>query len=222
MLVSFVIPTYNEEETIAEVVREIRKLKGFRKEIIVVDGNSTDRTAKIAAKLGVRLFREKAKTGKGSAVKKGFAAAKGDIILVQDADMEYHPNEIPRLARPIIDGKADIVYGSRFLGTRKGMSILHNFGNRFLSLSTSILLGKRVTDMTTGHKLFRREVVRSIKLSSNGFQIDPELTVKAIGGGWRFLEIPITYYKRKTGLAKVTVVDGINIFLALLKFRFSK
>jgi len=222
MKASIIVPCYNEEETIATT---IEKLKGVNidceKEILVVDDGSTDNSASIVEKIkGVKLVRHNKNMGKGAAVKTGVKLATGDIAVIQDADLEYLPEEIPKLIKPLFEKKADVVYGSRFLGSHKGMSASHIIGNKILSLATRILYRAGITDVMTGHKAFLREALDNVELEAKRFEFEPEVTAKMLREHYRIIEVPITYEYRKSGKAKIGWKDGYVSLWLLLKSRF--
>jgi glycosyltransferase involved in cell wall biosynthesis len=198
---SVVMPVYNEAKTIREIVRLVRAVP-VEKEILIVDDGSTDGTREILRELdgrdGVRVFLQPTNQGKGAAVSVGFRYAEGDVVVVQDADLEYDPNEYPRLLAPIADGHADVVYGSRFLGggARRVLYFWHTIGNRFLTLASNMFTNLNLTDMETCYKMFRREVVQSMTIESRRFGIEPEITAKVARRGYRIYEVPISYYGR--------------------------
>lgn len=213
---SVVIPAYNEEDTLPEVLDELKRLK-LPLNIIVVDDCSSDRTAEVAMRAGVMLVSHKKNMGKGAAIKTGLKHAKG-VVIIQDADLEYKPKHLPDLLKPIVEKEADVVYGSRFMGSIDGMKRSHLFGNRFLSFVTSVLLGKKITDMETGYKLFAPGVLQSLDLESNEFDIEPEITAKVVKRGYRLVELPIEFHSRKKGVKKITWKDGLKAFFVLLKY----
>jgi glycosyltransferase involved in cell wall biosynthesis len=221
-LVSIVIPCFNEEKTVEETVNGLLKLKSaLDLEIIAVDDGSSDDTyRKLTGLQGIGLLRHDQNKGKGAAVMTGAGAATGEVIVIQDADMEYDPKEIPALVDPILRKECDIVYGSRFKGTISGMTFSHYFGNRLLSYFTSLLCSAGVTDMMTGHKAFRATVFKGLDLKSHGFDFELEVTVKALRKGYSIHEIPIAYSKRQFGEAKIRWIDGIKSMIQLLKYRF--
>jgi glycosyltransferase involved in cell wall biosynthesis len=198
---SVVMPVYNESKTIREIVRRVLDVP-IEKEILIVDDGSTDGTREILRELdgkdGVRVFLQPVNQGKGAAVSVGFRFAEGDVVVVQDADLEYDPNEYPRLLAPIVDGHADVVYGSRFLGggARRVLYFWHTVGNRFLTLASNMFTNLNLTDMETCYKMFRREVVQSMQIESRRFGIEPEITAKVARRGYRIFEVPISYYGR--------------------------
>ena len=201
MKLSVVMPVYNESKTIREIVRRVLDVP-IEKEILIVDDGSTDGTREILRELdgkdGVRVFLQPVNQGKGAAVSVGFRYAEGDVVVVQDADLEYDPNEYPKLLAPIADGHADVVYGSRFLGggARRVLYFWHTVGNRFLTLASNMFTNLNLTDMETCYKMFRREVVQSMRIESRRFGIEPEITAKVARRGYRIFEVPISYYGR--------------------------
>ena len=199
-LLSVIIPAYNEEETVAAVVRRVLDTP-YRKEIIVIDDGSRDATAEEVRRVAdgsVTLISHERNKGKGSALSTGFAQAHGDIIIVQDADFEYDPACYPALIQPIRDGRADVVYGSRFLAgaERRVQRFWHYAGNRFLTLWSNIWSDLNLSDMETGYKVFRREVLSGIELREHGFGVEPELTHKIARQRWRIYEVPVSYSGR--------------------------
>ncbi|MEM1658195.1 MAG: glycosyltransferase family 2 protein [Candidatus Jordarchaeales archaeon] len=222
--VSIIIPCFNEEGTISEVIERVKKVDlGLEKEIVVVDDGSTDSSFEKASRHGdVKVIRHERNMGKGAAVKTGIAHSTGSIIVIQDADLEYLPEDIPGLLAPIIRGEADAVYGSRFTGNIEGMSLSHRFGNRVLSWATRVLFRAKITDMMTGYKVFKREVVDGLKLRARRFEFEPEVTAKLLKRGVRIVEVPIRYSVRKIGEAKIKWKDGLICLWWLLKERLRK
>jgi glycosyltransferase involved in cell wall biosynthesis len=227
-LLSIVVPAYNEERTIAAVIERVRaELASYQIEIIVVDDCSSDGTADVLRPLegdGLRVVRHERNQGKGAALRSGFAVAAGDILAVQDADMEYDPVDLPSLLAPILEGHADVVYGSRMSGGRPQRLFMfwHLVGNRFLTLVTNVLYNTTLSDMETGYKVMRREVLAGMRLRSNDFTIEPELTAKILKARkWRIYELPISYYGRTYEEGKkITWRHGITALLALVRYRF--
>jgi glycosyltransferase involved in cell wall biosynthesis len=219
-----IVPAYNEEETILRVIERLREVP-FSLQIIVVDDCSSDRTAELVRDLpDVELLRHTRNQGKGAALRTGFARASGRVVVVQDADLEYDPTDIPDLVRPILEGHADVVYGSRLIGGRPQRVHLfwHKVGNKTLSLVTNVLYNTTLSDMETGYKAFTLEVLRAIEpLHESDFRIEPELTAKICRGGFRIYEVPISYYGRSYAEGKkITWRDGFPALYALVKYRF--
>ncbi len=231
MKLSIVIPVYNERATLEELVsRVLAEDVGMSREILLVDDGSTDGTRDLYPKIIERWPREEIHVhlqdrnqGKGAALREGFARAAGDIVLIQDADLEYDPHDYPKLLAPILDGKADVVYGSRFVGSeaKRVLFFWHMVGNRLLTLLSNALTNLNLTDMETCYKVFRSEVVRSLRLTSDGFTIEPELTAKVARGRWRIYEVGISYAGRDYSEGKkITWVDGLHALWAIFRFRF--
>ena len=215
---------YNERQTIDEIVRRVLAVP-LRIELIVVDDCSTDGTREqllaLRQELGFMLLQQPQNAGKGAALRTGFAHVTGDIVVIQDADLEYSPEEYPDLIELICSGRADVVYGSRFLGRHRVFLFNHYLGNRLLTLLTNVLYNTMLTDMETCFKAMRAEVMRSLTLRSNRFGIEPELTAKIFKRGYRVYEIPITYDGRGYDDGKkITWRDGISAIWTLVKFRF--
>jgi glycosyltransferase involved in cell wall biosynthesis len=219
--VSFIVPAYNEAATIGEVLERVHAL-GLDSQVIVVDDGSTDGTAEIAERFeGVQIVRQ-ANRGKGAAIRAGIPLVEGEIVVIQDADMEYDPIEVPTLIEPIERGVADVVYGSRLAGGRPQRAYLfwHLVGNRFLSLVTGLLFNTTLSDMETGYKAFRTDVLRSLDLRENSFGIEPEITGKICKLRLRIYELPISYYGRSYAEGKkITWRDGFKALWVLLRVR---
>jgi glycosyltransferase involved in cell wall biosynthesis len=222
-----VIPVYNERATVAEIIRRIRAVDiPLTLQVIVVDDGSSDGSDKVLQALEdstVRVIRHTHNQGKGAAVRTGMEAMTGDLLLIQDADLEYDPDDWPLLLDPILKGKARVVYGSRFTGERKNMLPLHWFGNRMLSLVTNVLYSSTLSDMETCYKLFDAEVLKGITLVSDRFEFEPEITAKVMRRGFRIYEVPISYAGREANEGKkITWRDGFGAMAALIRFRFTK
>jgi len=222
-LLSVVMPVYNELDTIDEIVTRVLAIP-MRVELVVVEDCSTDGTRARLGELqklhGFTLLLQPHNQGKGAALRRGFSAVTGDIVAIQDADLEYSPEEIPTLAELIIDGRADAVYGSRFLGRHRVFLFTHYLGNRLLTLITNVLYNTMLSDMETCYKVMRREVLDGLDLESNGFGIEPEITAKIFKRDYRVYEVPITYDGRGYDEGKkITWKDGVVALWVLLKNR---
>jgi len=223
MLLSIIVPVYNEEKTIAEVLRKVSCID-MVKEIIVVDDCSTDGTKEILAKVSdgkTRVFSHDINLGKGAAVRTALKHATGDIVIIQDADLEYDPQEYPKLINPIIEEKADVVYGSRFLGgPHRVLFFWHSLGNRVITTFANMLSNLNLSDMETGHKAFRREVVQKLDLKSNRFGFEPEITMKLAKARCRIYEVPVSYSGRDYSEGKkITWKDGLAALYHIIRFR---
>jgi glycosyltransferase involved in cell wall biosynthesis len=230
-LVSILVPAYGEENTIGEVIRRVLNLEQLELELIVVDDGSADDTAGVARAAAdgdprVRVLAHDRNRGKGAAVRTGIADSRGDIVVIQDADMEYDPSDLPKVLQPLLDGVADVVYGTRLRGGEPQRAHLfwHFVGNRFLSLLTNVLFNTTISDMEVGYKAFRGDLLRSFTLVSDDFAFEPEVTAKVLRTpGIRLYEIPIAYYGRGYDEGKkITWRDGFKAVWALLRFRFSR
>jgi glycosyltransferase involved in cell wall biosynthesis len=228
MKLSVVIPVYNEEQTINEIVERVCSvdLGAVEKEVIVANDGSSDGTQAIidasrwVSDPRVRVCSHPINLGKGAAVRLGLQLATGDAIVIQDADLELDPAELVRLLEPIRDGRADVVFGSRFLRSNHGVPRRTRIANRLLTMLTNVLYGSSLTDMETAYKLFRRDVLGKLKLRAVGFDFEPEFTAKVILAGWRIVEVPITYKPRRVDEGKkIRWVDGLDAIYMLLKCR---
>lgn len=222
---SIIIPVYNEAATIDQVLTNVSNvtLAEWKKNIIVVDDGSTDGTSRSLKKWEkkVIIMYQNKNQGKGAALAKAFAVANGDIFLIQDADLEYSPNDYPKLLEPFADGRVDIVYGSRFLGPHLSTMYFYALGNKFVTWMTNILYNTDITDMETGYKVFRRRVVDQILLRSKRFDFEPEFTAKVLRAGYQIYEVPISYFGRKFSEGKkLTWRDGVTALWVLLYYRF--
>lgn len=225
-----IMPVYNERQTVQEIVRRVLDvdLNGIQKELILVDDGSTDGTRDVLLALGrqetpgVKVVLHHQNQGKGAAIRTGLGHANGDLIVIQDADLEYDPRDYAILLQPILDGKADVVYGSRFLGPHRAFNFLHMVGNKFLTLVTNVLYNTILTDMETCYKVFRVEVLRNMRIRSNRFDFEPEITAKVLKRGYRVFEVPISYSGRDLDEGKKISAwrDGLPALWALIKFRF--
>jgi dolichol-phosphate mannosyltransferase len=236
MRLSIIIPVYNEEKTIALILEKVSKVKmpDVDKEIIVIDDGSTDATLTTINNLQLtvnnfKLIKHKRNLGKGAAVRTGIKKATGEYIIIQDADLEYDPKDINKLLKPIKEGKAEVVYGTRLKrmpnfsrDERTLQFLLHYIGNKFLSLLTSILYFRWVTDMETCYKLFPREVINGITLYARGFEFEPEITAKLLKRGYKIVEVSISTNPRnyEEGKKLNTVKDGVKSLLTIIKYRF--
>ena len=224
-LLSVVMPVYNERTTIDEIVRRVLAVP-LRIELVVVDDGSNDGTTEILEplqrELRFKLLRQK-NAGKGAALRRGFAEVTGDLVVIQDADLEYSPEEYPQLIELICDDKADVVYGSRFLGRHRAFMFAHYMGNKLVTFATNVLYNTMLTDMETCYKAMRIDVLRSMQLKSNGFGIEPEITAKIFKRGYRVYEVPITYAGRGYEQGKkITWRAGFNALWVLFRYRFTE
>ena len=230
MKLSIIMPVYNEEKTIEKIFERVQKvnLGKIKKEIIIINDASRDKSLRIINKIkkkhkNVRVFSHESNRGKGAAIRTGLKYFTGDIVIIQDGDLEYNPEDFKKLVKPILDKKTKVVYGSRFLGGIKGYIIpLHDFGNKILSLITKILYFRKITDMETCYKMMVKDVIKNLNLKANRFDFEPEITAKIIKKGYKIIEMPIFYDSRsfKEG-KKITWKDGIKALYYLLKYRFT-
>ncbi len=236
MKLSIVVPAYNEDRTIGEMLSKLinLELSPVEKEIIVVNDGSSDTTREVIERIKqhypqIVVIHHAKNKGKGAAVRTGFGSATGDVIIIQDADLEYNPSDIPKIIKPIIEKKARVVYGTRlkmkpvFFGKNKTPLLLHFFGNKFLSLATTVMFGYPISDMETCYKAFERSVIKGMRLKSRSFNFEPEITAKILKKGIRILEIPIKTKPRGFDEGKKirTFHDGSIALWTLIKYRFS-
>jgi len=231
MLLSVVIPVYNERQTLFDIIRRVLEAPiGIDRELVLVDDYSTDGTRELYPRLAdefpgaeIRVVSHERNQGKGAALRTGYREIKGDIVIVQDADLEYDPNDYPALLKPILDGRADVVYGSRFLrGPEKCvLNFWHTMGNRFLTLVSNMFTGLNLTDMETCYKVFKAEVIKGIQLKSSRFGVEPEVTAKIARGNWRMYEVAIHYEGRSYEEGKkIGWRDAISAIYTIVRFRF--
>ncbi len=224
---SVIIPVFNEESTLEEIVRRVQEASfPLEKEILIVDDASTDATWEIISRLeaaadNIRTFRHSVNMGKGAGIRTAQPHVTGDLVIVQDADLEYYPEEYNLLAAPILDGRADVTYGTRFLGTHRVFLYWHYLGNRFLTWITNVLYNTMLSDMETCFKMCRGDIFRGMTLTTNRFGFEPEFTAKVFKRGYRVYEVPISYNGRgyEEG-KKITWRDGVAALYFLIKFRF--
>ena len=228
MKLSVIIPVYNEEETIAEIVRRIKTVN-LEKEIIIVEDGSTDKTREILKEIlkqkdssdEIKLVSRLQKSGKGEAIRTGLKYVSGDIVIIQDADLEYDPNDYYALVRPIVEGKTKVVYGSRELGKNRKSSLSFFLGGKILSFLTNLLYNAKITDEPTCYKVFKKEVLQDLNLKCKSFEFCPEVTAKLRKKGYQIYEVPIHYTPRsiKKG-KKIRISDGVIAIWTLIKYRF--
>ncbi len=228
-LVSIIVPAYNEQHTIAEIISRVHAAPfDLAREIIVVDDASEDDTVATVEKLiaasgdDLRLIRHSKNRGKGAAVRTGLGEARGDIIVIQDADLEYDPRDYPLLLEPILEGRADVVFGNRFHGgPHRVLYFWHYVANKFLTLVTNVLTNLNLSDMEVGYKVFRADVARRLALTAERFGIEPELTIKTARLGARIYEVPIRYHGRTYAEGKkITWRDGVSALVHIVRYRF--
>ena len=223
-MLSIIVPIYNERKTLKQVLEQIQGLS-LEKELVLVDDFSTDGTRELLASFKspqIKVLYHDQNRGKGAAIRTALSVVTGDLVVIQDADLEYNPAEIPKLVEAIEQDSADVVYGSRFLGPheKKYFNILY-LGNRFFSWLTAVVFGQKVTDMETCYKAFKSSIIKSFDLKSNKFDFEPEITAKILKGGFRFKEIPISYNGRTYQEGKkINWRDGVVAIFTILKYRF--
>jgi glycosyltransferase involved in cell wall biosynthesis len=231
------MPAFNEEAFLEEIVRRVQTvdLGDMERELVIVDDCSTDGPPHVLARIEgqisldpqarafdrpIRVYRHAVNQGKGAGLRTGFAEARGDLIIIQDADLEYDPEDYPKLINPVLRGKAEVVYGSRFTGERRNMFFHHWVGNRFLTLVTNLLYNTTLSDMETCYKLFTRQALQGVVIKSDRFNFEPEITAKILKKGIRIYEVPISYTGREFHEGKkITWKDGLAALVALVKFR---
>ncbi len=229
MKISIIVPVYNEEKTISRILDKLGSVNlGIKKEIIIINDGSKDKSAEIIRKY-IRdkdskreyKFLTKVNGGKGSAIKKGISLCKGDIITIQDADLEYNPEDYKKLIKPILNKEALVVYGSRFLKPHKPMYRIYFLGNKLLTLLTKVLYGSKITDMETCYKVFRADVIKNLKIKSNQFDMEPEITARILKQRIRIKEVPISYNPRSVEEGKkINWRDGIQAIWTLIYWKF--
>jgi len=219
--ISVVIPVYNEKNTISEIIKRVKEVP-IEKEIIIVDDASTDGTRKILNQMeGIILLSNENNMGKGASLRKGFKKVTGDVVIIQDADLEYNPKDYMKLLKPFEDGLADVVYGSRFLGdgAHRVLFFWHYLGNQILTFLSNMLTDLNLTDMETGYKAFRKEVIKEIEIKENSFGVEPEITAKVAKKKLRIYEVPISYYGRTYEEGKkINWKDGMVALWLIIKY----
>jgi glycosyltransferase involved in cell wall biosynthesis len=222
---SIIIPVFNEEKTLLLLLRKVQKVKllGLKKQIIIVNDGSTDQTPQLLKKLKIpngKILQHDRNRGKGAAIRTAIPHTTGDIVIIQDADLEYDPNDYEIVLSPLMDGSADVVYGSRFKGIHRAFLFWHYVGNKFLTFLTNFLYDTILTDMETCYKAFRGEIIRSIPLRSNRFDFEPEVTAKILKRGYKLFEVPISFHGRgfEEG-KKITWRDGFVALYCLVRYR---
>lgn len=219
MKVSIVIPCFNEEETVEKIINRVKRIP-IEKEVIVVDDGSTDRSfEKIKGIKGIKVIRHEKNKGKGAAIKTGIKYSTGDIFIVQDADLELNPEEIPNIINPIVKGEAEVVYGLRELGNKGKRSLLFYFGGKLVTFLTNFLYGTKLTDAPCGYKAFKTDIIRNIEIKGDGFEFEPEITAKIARRGIKIKEVPVSYIPRIKG-KKINWKDGLKAIWTLVYWRF--
>jgi glycosyltransferase involved in cell wall biosynthesis len=226
-LLSVIVPVYNERNTVGEILRRMRRVElPIDREIVIVDDGSVDGTDKVLSALQdstVKVVTHPVNRGKGAAVRTGIAAARGDLVLIQDADLEYDPEDWPRLVAPILEGRTKVVFGSRYIGEREAMPVTRWLGDRSLALLATLLFNATVSDVETGYKVFDRKVLESLGLQADGFDIEPEITAKLLRQGNRLYEVPVTYAGRDAHEGrKFTWGDTFTAGWTLVRLRFGR
>lgn len=222
MKLSIVMPVYNEAPTLRQIIKKIMSVD-IDKELIIVDDGSVDSSSQILDDIkddSVKIVKHSHNKGKGHAIRTGLSYVTGGLVIIQDADLEYDPADYIKLMRPVLEGEAKVVYGSRFMMKKTNISAFHYAANKFLTFLTNLLYGCRLTDMETCYKLYCSDIIKGLDLESDGFEIEPELTIKTIKKGYEIIEVPIFYQARshRDG-KKITWQDAIKTVLAILKYR---
>lgn len=226
MKLSVIIPVYNEASTLEEILERVKEVD-VEKETILIDDGSTDGSREILQRLEsedpyLKVIYHQKNRGKGAALRTGFQAATGDYVIIQDADLEYDPQDYLKVLQPVLEGRARVVYGSRFMGSYKDMMTLHYWGNQLLTTLANLLYGVRLTDVETCYKLIPTDLVHSVPIRSDRFNFEPEITAKILKRGYKIVEVPISYAGRQFSEGKkITWRDGLAAFWYLLKYRFT-
>ena len=226
MKLSIIIPVYNEEKTILSLLERVKKVNigKIQKEIIIIDDCSIDKTKDLIKNLkDIKILYHKKNLGKGAVIRTGLSVATGDIIIIQDADLEYYPEEYPKLLKPLLENKSKVVYGSRFLNKHKPKYKIYYLGNKFLTFLINLFYNSKITDMETCYKVFKKDVIKNIKLESNDFGIEPEITSKLLKNKYKIYEVPIKYKSRdfKEG-KKINWKDGLKAIYYIIKYKLKK
>ena len=226
LTLSIIVPVYNEEKTLLPLLKKVQnvKLLGLKKQIIVINDGSTDKTAEVIKKIkipGIQIYQHDKNRGKGAAIRTAIPHTTGDFVIIQDADLEYDPADYVIILKPLLDGRADVVYGSRFKGVGRAFLFWHYVGNKLLTFITNILYDTILTDMETCYKAFKGDLIRSIPLRSNRFDFEPEVTAKVLKRGVKLFEVPINYDGRNFEEGKkITWRDGVVALVCLIRYRF--